>query len=92
MYEDPYKEPKVEDRKWQRWDFHYDNVLEALLTLFTVQTTEGWTLYVYDKFASYSITSCNYYFLHLLVRVMFYLVIFKIKFKSHLYSRERNYY
>ncbi len=33
-----------------------------------------------------------YYFLHLLVHVMFCLVIFKIKFKYHLYWRECNYY
>ncbi|CAD5123102.1 DgyrCDS11476 [Dimorphilus gyrociliatus] len=34
--------PSVDDRKWNRWDFHYDNVLAAMLTLFTVQTGEGW--------------------------------------------------
>ncbi len=34
--------PTIEDRKWLRWEFHYDNVIFALLTLFTVQTGEGW--------------------------------------------------
>ncbi|XP_078713982.1 voltage-dependent N-type calcium channel subunit alpha-1B-like isoform X2 [Lampetra fluviatilis] len=29
-------------REWKRFDFHYDNVLWALLTLFTVSTGEGW--------------------------------------------------
>ncbi len=33
-----------------------------------------------------------YYLLHLLVRVMFYFVTFKIKYKSHLYWCECNYY
>jgi voltage-dependent calcium channel N type alpha-1B len=34
--------PLIETRRWQRWEFHYDNVLFAMLTLFTVQTGEGW--------------------------------------------------
>ncbi|KAL1265915.1 hypothetical protein QQF64_003942 [Cirrhinus molitorella] len=29
-------------REWKKYDFHYDNVLWALLTLFTVSTGEGW--------------------------------------------------
>uniref|UniRef100_A0A9J7X962 Calcium channel, voltage-dependent, R type, alpha 1E subunit a n=1 Tax=Cyprinus carpio carpio TaxID=630221 RepID=A0A9J7X962_CYPCA len=29
-------------REWKRRDFHYDNVIWALLTLFTVSTGEGW--------------------------------------------------
>ncbi|XP_048457962.1 probable voltage-dependent R-type calcium channel subunit alpha-1E [Rhincodon typus] len=35
-------ENKVVDREWKRYDFHYDNVIWALLTLFTVSTGEGW--------------------------------------------------
>jgi hypothetical protein len=34
--------PSIQERKWQRWAFHYDNILFALLSLFTVQTGEGW--------------------------------------------------
>lgn len=34
--------PTIEQRKWLRWEFHYDNVLYAFLSLFTVQTGEGW--------------------------------------------------
>ncbi|ESO09535.1 hypothetical protein HELRODRAFT_73530, partial [Helobdella robusta] len=34
--------PKVEERKWGRREFHYDNVADAMLTLFAVQTGEGW--------------------------------------------------
>ncbi|KAI5610402.1 voltage-dependent R-type calcium channel subunit alpha-1E isoform X6, partial [Silurus asotus] len=33
---------EVKKREWKRHDFHYDNVIWALLTLFTVSTGEGW--------------------------------------------------
>uniref|UniRef100_UPI00358F1DA9 voltage-dependent N-type calcium channel subunit alpha-1B-like n=1 Tax=Myxine glutinosa TaxID=7769 RepID=UPI00358F1DA9 len=33
---------KVAKREWKRFEFHYDNVIWALLTLFTVSTGEGW--------------------------------------------------
>ncbi|KAM9529946.1 voltage-dependent R-type calcium channel subunit alpha-1E-like [Salvelinus alpinus] len=32
----------VKRREWRRHDFHYDNIVWALLTLFTVSTGEGW--------------------------------------------------
>ncbi|XP_062840951.1 voltage-dependent P/Q-type calcium channel subunit alpha-1A isoform X4 [Trichomycterus rosablanca] len=35
-------EVKAQKREWRKYDFHYDNVLWALLTLFTVSTGEGW--------------------------------------------------
>ncbi|XP_035261630.1 calcium channel, voltage-dependent, P/Q type, alpha 1A subunit, b isoform X3 [Anguilla anguilla] len=35
-------EVKAQKRLWKKYDFHYDNVLWALLTLFTVSTGEGW--------------------------------------------------
>ncbi|XP_039518708.1 voltage-dependent R-type calcium channel subunit alpha-1E isoform X5 [Pimephales promelas] len=41
-YIDYDKEKKKEKREWKRHDFHYDNVIWALLTLFTVSTGEGW--------------------------------------------------
>ena len=34
--------PAVLPRLWKRQKFHYDNVATAMLTLFAVQTTEGW--------------------------------------------------
>jgi voltage-dependent calcium channel N type alpha-1B len=37
-----YKPPEVKKREWKRHPFHYDNVIAAMLTLFTVQTGEGW--------------------------------------------------
>ncbi|XP_045548030.1 voltage-dependent P/Q-type calcium channel subunit alpha-1A [Salmo salar] len=35
-------EVKAQKREWKKYDFHYDNVPWALLTLFTVSTGEGW--------------------------------------------------
>ncbi|XP_026677370.1 voltage-dependent calcium channel type A subunit alpha-1 [Diaphorina citri] len=34
--------PVVQDREWRLRCFHYDNVAVAMLTLFAVQTGEGW--------------------------------------------------
>lgn len=34
--------PSIEVRSWEHWEFHYDNVMFAFLTLFTIQTGEGW--------------------------------------------------
>ena len=41
-YEEGLDSPKVENREWKRQDFHYDNAIYAMLTLFTVTTGEGW--------------------------------------------------
>ncbi|XP_041094438.1 voltage-dependent N-type calcium channel subunit alpha-1B-like [Polyodon spathula] len=35
-------EVDAQPREWKKYDFHYDNVLWAFLTLFTVSTGEGW--------------------------------------------------
>ena len=37
--------PTVKDRMWLRQDFHYDDIINAMLTLFTVTTGEGWPRY-----------------------------------------------
>lgn len=34
--------PREEKRIWDNQNFHYDNVATAMLTLFAVQTGEGW--------------------------------------------------
>ena len=34
--------PNSRVRKWEPYDFTYDSVPQAILTLFTVQTGEGW--------------------------------------------------
>ena len=41
-YRDPQKPPVVKARRWEKWEFSYDNVPSAMLTLFAVQTGEGW--------------------------------------------------
>lgn len=41
--------PAVEKRVWERRNFHYDNVMAAMLTLFAVQTGEGWPGYVSNR-------------------------------------------
>ncbi|XP_070689588.1 calcium channel, voltage-dependent, N type, alpha 1B subunit, a [Pempheris klunzingeri] len=35
-------EVAAKPREWKKYEFHYDNVLWAFLTLFTVSTGEGW--------------------------------------------------
>lgn len=37
---------EVKGREWKRHEFHYDNIIWALLTLFTVSTGEGWPQWV----------------------------------------------
>lgn len=34
--------PVVRERVWQNSDFNFDNVLSAMMALFTVSTFEGW--------------------------------------------------
>ncbi|GIY64030.1 muscle calcium channel subunit alpha-1 [Caerostris extrusa] len=34
--------PTIEERKWDRYKFNFDDVAKAMLTLFTVSTFEGW--------------------------------------------------
>lgn len=34
--------PVVRERIWQNSDFNFDNVLSAMMALFTVSTFEGW--------------------------------------------------
>jgi hypothetical protein len=34
--------PECKRRTWEPYDFTYDSVPQAMLTLFTVQTGEGW--------------------------------------------------
>lgn len=42
MYESSDQLPRAEKRVWDKQSFHYDNVMAAMLTLFAVQTGEGW--------------------------------------------------
>ncbi|KAK9732267.1 Ion transport protein [Popillia japonica] len=42
VYEDESDVPRIETREWKLQSFHYDDVAMAMLTLFAVQTGEGW--------------------------------------------------
>nr|XP_046908927.1 voltage-dependent calcium channel type A subunit alpha-1-like isoform X13 [Dermatophagoides farinae] len=42
IFSSSHEPPQVKKRVWDRRQFHYDNVIAAMLTLFTVQTGEGW--------------------------------------------------
>lgn len=42
VYEEDNDVPRVEKREWKLQSFHYDDVAMAMLTLFAVQTGEGW--------------------------------------------------
>ncbi|XP_055884029.1 muscle calcium channel subunit alpha-1-like isoform X4 [Biomphalaria glabrata] len=46
------KEPKLEDRKWEKNDFNFDDVTNGMLTLFTVSTFEGWPDLLYTSIDS----------------------------------------
>ena len=45
--------PVVMNREWVRYPYHYDNVLSGMLTLFIVQTFEGWPQILYTSIDSY---------------------------------------
>merc|ERR1719431_2250494 len=40
--EDDINKPEIEEREWERSNFHYDNVVKGMLTLFVASTFEGW--------------------------------------------------
>lgn len=42
---------EVKRREWKRHEFHYDNVIWGLLTLFTVSTGEGWPQWVHFRYS-----------------------------------------
>ncbi|XP_053950330.1 voltage-dependent calcium channel type A subunit alpha-1 isoform X10 [Anastrepha ludens] len=51
-YEEDELLPKQEARIWRPRSFHYDNVAAAMLTLFAVQTGEGWPLVLQHSMAA----------------------------------------
>ena len=44
--------PEPKRREWQSQSFHYDNVMAAMLTLFAVQTGEGWPQILQNSMAA----------------------------------------
>ncbi|CAH2243784.1 jg12698 [Pararge aegeria aegeria] len=52
VYEPSSLLPRVEKRLWRTQSFHYDNVASAMLTLFAVQTGEGWPQVLQNSMAA----------------------------------------
>ncbi|XP_049884540.1 voltage-dependent calcium channel type A subunit alpha-1 isoform X1 [Pectinophora gossypiella] len=52
VYESNSLLPKVAKRQWTTQSFHYDNVATAMLTLFAVQTGEGWPQVLQNSMAA----------------------------------------
>ncbi|KAJ8734234.1 hypothetical protein PYW07_014785 [Mythimna separata] len=52
IYESNSLLPKVSQRTWTTQSFHYDNVAVAMLTLFAVQTGEGWPQVLQNSMAA----------------------------------------
>lgn len=48
VYDEDEELPREEKRRWMTQSFHYNNVATAMLTLFAVQTGEGWPQCVYN--------------------------------------------
>ncbi|XP_052566643.1 voltage-dependent calcium channel type A subunit alpha-1 isoform X3 [Culex pipiens pallens] len=52
VYDGPDQLPRRETREWKTQSFHYDNVATAMLTLFAVQTGEGWPQVLQNSMAA----------------------------------------
>nr|XP_014290084.1 voltage-dependent calcium channel type A subunit alpha-1 isoform X17 [Halyomorpha halys] len=52
VFDDDSPLPKAEKRQWKARCFHYDNVAAAMLTLFAVQTGEGWPQILQNSMAA----------------------------------------
>ncbi|XP_055309467.1 voltage-dependent calcium channel type A subunit alpha-1-like isoform X3 [Sitodiplosis mosellana] len=74
--------PKKEDRVWDLQSFHYNNVASAMLTLFAVQTTEGWpTVLMNSMAASYENKGpIPYYRMEMAIFYIVYFVVFPFFF------------
>ncbi|KAJ8968302.1 hypothetical protein NQ317_013709 [Molorchus minor] len=52
VYEEDSDVPEVQNREWSSQKFHYDDVAMAMLTLFAVQTGEGWPQVLQNSMAA----------------------------------------
>ncbi|XP_023245623.1 voltage-dependent calcium channel type A subunit alpha-1 [Copidosoma floridanum] len=52
VFEENELHPEARERKWESQSFHYDNVMVAMLTLFAVQTGEGWPQILQNSMAA----------------------------------------
>ena len=78
--------PVKTEREWERADFHYDNVVKGMLTLFVASTFEGWPgiLYVsidsnradYGPITDYRPDVFLFYFVYIIILAFFMINIF----------------
>merc|ERR1719427_2473079 len=78
--------PIVEERVWERSNFHYDNVVKGMLTLFVASTFEGWPGILYVSIDSneadigpkqdYRPSVFMFYFVYIIILAFFMINIF----------------
>merc|ERR1712142_1371129 len=78
--------PVQEEREWERSDFHYDNVVKGMLTLFVASTFEGWPGILYVSIDSneadvgpkqdYRPIVFMFYFVYIIILAFFMINIF----------------
>nr|CAD7579923.1 unnamed protein product [Timema californicum] len=78
--------PEALEREWKTQSFHYDNVMAAMLTLFAVQTGEGWPQVLQNSMATtqddhgpiqnYRIEMSIFYIVYFVVFPFFFVNIF----------------
>jgi len=78
--------PVIEERIWERSDFHYDNVFKGILTLFVACTFEGWPGILYVSIDSnaadmgpitdYRPNVFLFYFVYIIILAFFMINIF----------------
>jgi len=78
--------PIIEEREWERSNFHYDNVVKGMLTLFVASTFEGWPGILYVSIDSneadvgpkqdYRPIVFMFYFIYIIILAFFMINIF----------------
>ncbi|GIY71696.1 muscle calcium channel subunit alpha-1 [Caerostris darwini] len=72
--------PTIEERKWDRYKFNFDDVAKAMLTLFTVSTFEGWPQLLYVAIDSKAEDEGLYHNYRPMVAIFFIIYIIIIAF------------
>ncbi|KAG8520809.1 Voltage-dependent L-type calcium channel subunit alpha-1F, partial [Galemys pyrenaicus] len=72
--------PLVRERQWVNSDFNFDNVLSAMMALFTVSTFEGWPALLYKAIDAHAEDKGPIYNYHVEISVFFIIYIIIIAF------------
>ncbi|XP_021105659.1 voltage-dependent L-type calcium channel subunit alpha-1F isoform X2 [Heterocephalus glaber] len=72
--------PLVQERLWVNNDFNFDNVLSAMMALFTVSTFEGWPALLYKAIDAHAEDEGPIYNYHVEISVFFIVYIIIIAF------------